>query len=187
MKLLKNIQTHKTKPLNNSTKLKTFKIAGSSISRRMEPFSKLYIEHHYCLLLGWKIKEGMKKKIKRERIGKYVEYFWQNYLRYHLYNEEHFLFGTFNNLRVRKAINQHTEIRELITALASSKKISGKKLLELATMLRTNIEYEETELFRYLSQTLCKADLKNVGEQIAQAHPTLGPDEYEDKFWITER
>ena len=108
-------------------------------------------------------------------------------MRYHLYNEEHFLFGTFNNLRVRKAINQHTEIRELITALASGKKISQIKLLELATMLRTNIEYEETELFRYLSQTLCKADLKNVGEQIAQAHPTLGPDEYEDKFWITER
>ena len=187
MKLLKNIQTHKTKPLNNSAKLKTFKKAGSSVSRRIEPFSKLYIEHHYCLLLGWKIKEGIKKKVKRERIGKYVEHFWQNYLRYHLYNEEHFLFGTSDNLRARKAIIQHTEIRELITALASGKKISQIKLLELATMIKINVEYEETKLFRYLSQTLCKAELKNVGEQITQAHPTLGPDEYEDKFWITER
>lgn len=187
LKSLMNIQTGKPKHLNNSIELNTFKIPGSSISRRIIPLSKLYSEHHFCLLFNWKIKEGIKNKITRQRIYKYIEYFWQNQLRHNFYNEEHFLFSSLSDACIIKAVDQHTEIRGLITEIATSKKTSEKKLVKLVTAIRLNIEYEEMALFPYFKQALSKIDLKNIGQHITEAHNSLEPDRYEDTFWISKK
>ena len=40
-------------------------------------------DHHFGLLSGWKIKQGIKKNISYERIKNYINYHWDNSQSFH--------------------------------------------------------------------------------------------------------
>ena len=52
-------------------------------------FSK---DHHFGLLLVWKIRQGLAKAVDAERISKYVLYFFREDLEKHFQEEERLLF-----------------------------------------------------------------------------------------------
>ena len=52
-------------------------------------FSK---EHHFGLLLVWKIRQGLANAVSAERISRYVLFFFNEDLKFHFREEEELLF-----------------------------------------------------------------------------------------------
>ena len=58
-------------------------------------FSK---DHHFGLLLVWKIRQGLGKSVNAERISKYVVYFFKEDLEKHFKDEELLLFVNYRKV-----------------------------------------------------------------------------------------
>jgi len=74
-------------------------------------------DHHFGLLSGWKIKQGIKKNISYERIKNYINYHWDNSQSFHFDEEEKILFPYSNDELTQRALDEHKEIRELLKTL----------------------------------------------------------------------
>ncbi len=65
--------------------------------KRHPSLQSLSREHHYGLLLSWKIREGFKREVPPERIKKYTNWFWENHLAPHFQFEESYIFPILGN------------------------------------------------------------------------------------------
>jgi hemerythrin-like domain-containing protein len=151
---------------------------------RNEHIKKLSRDHHFSLLFCWKLRQGLKNNLEPQRIGEYVQYFWQQNLQPHFKEEEKILFAAIKDRQVQRAINEHKQIRQQIQDLAnnSGKNDTLKTLARIADMVDDHVRYEERTLFPHLEKKLNKEQLKNIGEQIQKYSSPL-IDQYEDEFW----
>ena len=147
-------------------------------------FSK---DHHFALLLVWKIKEGLNKSIEPSRISKYVIHFFDTDLIHHFKEEENFLFSKLSKedkLRIQ-AETDHDNIYRMIAALR--KKTDDKDLLkQFADILEKHIRFEERELFNYLQENISE----NVLSEIASSLKSIEhePDTaWDDLFWEAKK
>src|SRR5688572_10856128 len=100
-------------------------------------FSK---EHHFGLLLVWKIKQGLATAVAPERISNYVLYFFDEDLQQHFKEEEKMLFPKLpagNPLR-QQAEKEHELIYDIIGRLRNDKK-NEKLLQQFAEALKAHI------------------------------------------------
>ena len=142
---------------------------------------KLSRDHHASLLFCWKIRQGIKYHIEFDRIINYVEYFWNNHLQEHFKEEEKFLFKTFIDENVERAIDEHQKIKELIRRLPTEIADKRNELLsELAETVNQHVRFEERILFPHLEKKLSGEQLEIIGTQIND-EPL--PDNYQDNFW----
>jgi hemerythrin-like domain-containing protein len=118
----------------------------------MVEFSK---DHHFALLLVWKIRQGLRKTIEPARISSYVVHFFDTDLVHHFKDEEEVLFNklsTNNPLRTQ-AETEHKNIKQVIDVLR--KNTGDRNLLKnFADALEKHIRFEERELFDHLEQNL---------------------------------
>ncbi|GIV32634.1 MAG: hypothetical protein KatS3mg031_0169 [Chitinophagales bacterium] len=147
--------------------------------KALQPFSR---EHHHGLLLGWKIRTGLKKKVDPERIKKYCDAFYKYQLLPHFENEESYLFPVLGKSHplVLQAIQQHRQLELLFTQPL----VSVEVLLEIAELLDHHIRFEERVLFNELQRSASKKQL----EKIAKLHPKQTPicttlNAWKDNFW----
>jgi hypothetical protein len=61
--------------------------------QRNKHIKQLSKDHHYSLLFSWKIKQGIRRGVKIERMNKYVQYFRENNMQLHFREEEDILFA----------------------------------------------------------------------------------------------
>src|SRR5512143_2891836 len=83
-------------------------------------FSK---DHHFGLLLVWKIRQGLNKAVDAERISNYVLYFFKEDLGKHFKEEEQLLFSRLpgdDPLR-KQAEADHQSVYKLVTAIEKKK------------------------------------------------------------------
>ena len=142
---------------------------------------KLSQDHHASLLFCWKIRQGIKYHIEFNRLNDYVEYFWTNHLREHFKEEEQFLFGSFPDENIERAIEEHQKIKDLINKLPFE--AAGKQndlLSELAEAVNQHVRFEERILFPHLEKKLSGEQLEMIGSQIND-EPLQ--DNYQDNFW----
>lgn len=150
--------------------------------KRSEHLIRLSREHHSGLLFCWKIRQGLKKNADTERIRKYVEFFWQHDLADHFREEEDILFASKkDDDKVKKALQEHVEIKALIDSITKSKAPEAGMLTALADAVDHHIRYEERELFPYLEATFTPEQLLRIGEQLNAAPSSA--DNYTDEFW----
>jgi iron-sulfur cluster repair protein YtfE (RIC family) len=141
-------------------------------------------DHHFGLLLVWKIKQGLAKHIALERIRDYVVYFFENDLDQHFREEEQTLFPKLpinNALRIR-AEQEHAFIYKLVERLRTEE-VKDTLLREFADRLMDHIRFEERELFALLQETLTDAELEMVaahGNSQADLH-------WADPFWLANQ
>lgn len=140
-------------------------------------------EHHYGLLLVWKIRQGLRLSVEPERIGKYVVYAFGYELEPHFKAEENFLFNRLqedNPLKIQ-AEEEHRVLRELISRL-QEQPADAALLQTFAQTLENHIRFEERSLFNYLQEHFSAEILSAV----EAAHPPLDRDACElwpDRFW----
>lgn len=143
-------------------------------------FSK---DHHFGLLLVWKIRQGQRKGISTARIGSYVSFFYQEDLAQHFADEEEYLFSELpanDPLRLR-AEREHAEVRALVSSI-KHEPYEGLWLTEFAELLERHIRFEERELLNQLQSRMSEQQLlKLLHEVPARPHPK--DDAWEDQFW----
>ena len=83
-------------------------------------FSK---DHHFGLLLIWKIKQCLANAIRVERITNYILYFFEEYLLQHFKEEEQNLFPKLpaDHPLHQQAVNEHEVIYDIISQLRDQK------------------------------------------------------------------
>lgn len=135
-------------------------------------------EHHFGLLLGWKIRQGIKKEVEIDRMKKYITAAWEAEINPHFLNEEKELFVLLKEedpLRIQ-AENEHFDLREKIATLENISK--AESLVGFATALDEHIRFEERVLFPHIEQ-----------QQTFEAYATAmakhndSPHENFDNFW----
>lgn len=143
-------------------------------------FSK---DHHFALLLVWKIRTGLKKLVDPLRISRYVIHFYDTDLIHHFNDEEEILFTKLlvNNKQRVQAEREHRNINELIDELRLN--LSDITLLmKFADYLEKHIRFEERELFHNLQQTISNAVLNEIALTVKTRYHE--PDSiWPDIFW----
>lgn len=143
-------------------------------------FSK---DHHFGLLLVWKIRQGLDKDVDPERISNYVIFFFKEDLGKHFKEEEQLLFCELpvDDVLRKRAETDHLKILNLVEAI-EEKKDDIVLLMQLADELEKHIRFEERELFNHLQNKIKPDDL----ERIAKRFPSSSKDideEWKDVFW----
>lgn len=141
-------------------------------------------DHHFGLLLVWKIRQGLKKSIDPGRIGKYVLFFFSEDLLKHFSDEEKLLFSCLraDDLLRIQAEEDHAVIYQLIKDIRSQTADTGL-LTQLADRLEKHIRFEERELFNHL-QTLIGADTLALLEKRIGNDSKEIDEKWDDIFWI---
>jgi len=145
------------------------------------PLSK---EHHFGLLLVWKIRQGINFKVDPERIGKYVLHFFQHDLEEHFKSEENQVFNKMpeKDPLILQAIAEHEKLYDIIHQLKSGS-VSTASLEEFAELLEKHIRFEERHLFPHLQNTLTDETLVSLQKELEMQHATCEIP-WEDEFWI---
>lgn len=140
-------------------------------------------DHHFGLLLVWKIRQGVKNKIEKERIGEYVKMYFHFDLKSHFDDEEKFLLPLLpqtNLLRV-KLEKEHKELKQYIAEIIKGT-FQYETLDKFASLLESHIRFEEREFFQHL-QKVVDLDTVYFTEKKGNHHQKNLDENWKDKFW----
>ncbi len=154
--------------------------------KRSQALIQFSREHHFGLLLVWKIREGFKKNIESERIGNYTIFFFENELTQHFKEEEKDLFSKLSadDLLRKQAFAEHERIYSLISRIEKDKE-NINLLKEFADTLESHIRFEERTLFNHLQQHLSAGELKELEDSNSKREGDAD-DKWDDHFWISK-
>jgi hemerythrin-like domain-containing protein len=147
-------------------------------SRELAPLSR---EHHEALLLGWKLRQGIRYNTEASLMGRYTQWFLQHHLEEHFAKEEEgfarILPGTHPMIVRMKA--DHATIKSQVSSLANN--ASYMALEELAQKITDHVRFEERELFPLIEQTATPEQLQSILE-----HGSKNPSsvEWNQEFWV---
>lgn len=144
--------------------------------KRHEALIPLSRDHHFGLLLSWKINQGLKFQIPKERIANYLEWFWKSHLKQHFFEEEQFIFPILgeNHEMVKRALREHQLLENLIQ--------NKESFAEFTSLINEHIRFEERELFNEIQKIATKDQLENISKIEHQAFV----ENWEDQFWIKQ-
>jgi len=140
-------------------------------------------DHHFGLLLVWKIRQGLAKGVDITRIANYVLYAFDNDLRQHFKEEEELMFNKLPELDTlrKQAENEHAAIYSLVEKLRSE--LTNHQLLtKFAQLLQDHIRFEERVLFPHMEKTFSTADLDIVATYGGNTPGEIDAG-WEDQFW----
>ncbi|MGC4232113.1 MAG: hypothetical protein QM594_03820 [Niabella sp.] len=145
------------------------------------PFSR---EHHGALLFCWKIRWGIHLNVSLQRIRRYVQWFWENYLKPHQDEEGKLLFFDHTDTLVQKALDEHAALSENFEDIITGSKQDNAHFLALVDFLEEHTRYEERILFPHLENELSGPQLVQIGRVLYEEsrNRTAGED-YDDEFW----
>ena len=140
----------------------------------LQQFSR---EHHFGLLLCWKIREGFRKEIEPERMKKYTDWFFQTHLKPHFEAEEKYMFTLLSDedKLKKRAIKEHRRLERLFEENEDVK----RSLSLIEEELEQHIRFEERNLFGEIQKVATEEEL----EAIEKMHQELLVDDWEDEFW----
>ncbi|ULQ51792.1 hemerythrin domain-containing protein [Flavihumibacter fluvii] len=143
-------------------------------------FSK---DHHFGLLLVWKIRQGLNKPVSPDRISDYVLYFFKEDLEKHFKAEEELLFGKLppEDILRQQAEAEHRELCSLIARLTVQKQETSL-LTQFADALEKHIRFEERELFNHLQLHIPANDLAAIALRMPNDNKAID-DKWPDIFW----
>ena len=143
-------------------------------------FSK---DHHFGLLLVWKIRQGLNRVINAERISNYVLFFFKEDLKKHFKEEEQLLFCKLpvDDVLRKQAEADHQVINQLVGAIRENKN-DTVLLNQLADELEKHIRFEERELFNHLQNNIKEHDLEVIEKRFSNNSKAIDG-KWKDNFW----
>lgn len=152
--------------------------------KRNKNLVELSKDHHHGLLLGWKIKQGLKKNVAIQEMIDYIQHYAQEALFPHFDEEENQLLPFISSedpYRLR-TIDEHRNLRQMFESLANVGNHNEESLLGFAAALDAHIRFEERELFPYMENLLNDDELDEIGRLIADLHHPY-VENYPNEFW----
>ena len=147
--------------------------------KRHEALKSLSREHHHGLLLCWKIRQGIRKKVELSRIKAYTDWFKTHYLYPHFKAEEQYIFpvlGDENEL-VKRALKEHRRLKRLFAQNTDV----AIALNSIEEELDKHIRFEERVLFNEIQEVASAEQLL----EIEKHHNGIqfSDDDWPDHFW----
>jgi hemerythrin-like domain-containing protein len=141
-------------------------------------------DHHHGLLLGWKVRQGLKAKVDVKVIAEYIQYFANEALIDHFKEEEEILLKYLpaDDTFKERTLREHGDILCRVQLLDEPANINPESLLGIAGLLDLHIRFEEREFFPYLEQKLSADELNEVGLAIKEIHTPFN-DSFSNEFW----
>ncbi|MCZ2101230.1 MAG: hypothetical protein LC107_06810 [Chitinophagales bacterium] len=138
-------------------------------------------EHHYGLLLSWKIREGLKNNIAPERIKRYTDWFYEKYQKAHFDIEEQFIYPILSSDHplIVQAIQEHRHIE----ALFHQEDNLTDMLMALEKAMEAHIRFEERNLFNQIQEVATPEQLQLIEDN----HNQPFEDTWEDEFWVRSK
>jgi hypothetical protein len=128
--------------------------------KRNETLKPLSRDHHQGLLLCWKIRQGIKLNIEPGRIKKYLDWFWDSYLKPLFEIEELYVFpvlGSKNEL-VQQTLAEHRRLKRLF----ENKDDLSKTISLIEEELGKHIRFEERVLFNAIQSVASSEQLIQI-------------------------
>lgn len=146
--------------------------------KRHEALVQLSRDHHFGLLLCWKLKEGLKKNIEPERMAKYIQLFYSHNIAPHFQEEEDTIFRILgpDHYLIKEAMEQHRDMKNRV----GSKLNTAQEIEEFRELLERHIRTEERQIFPEIERQATEAQLE---ELLQLDHAALKEPDYEDVFW----
>lgn len=147
--------------------------------KREKALHPLSHDHHHGLLLCWKIRTGINKKIPPERMKNYADWFYSEHLIPHFELEEKYLFPILgsDHEMVTKAIAEHRRLQHLFT----SENYTEENLKLIETELEQHIRFEERILLNEIQKFATSEDLETFNYN----HPKEKfKENTSDEFWM---
>ncbi|WP_226064329.1 hemerythrin domain-containing protein [Kaistella polysaccharea] len=146
--------------------------------KRHEALVQLSRDHHFGLLLGWKLKEGLKREVSVERMEKYIKLFYLHNLKPHFNEEEETIFKVLgeDHPMIKEAISQHRTFQKMIEDGFTT----PDQIETFRALLELHIRTEERQIFPEIEKQATNEQLQNLLEQ---HYPELKEPEYDDIFW----
>ncbi|MGN5955721.1 hemerythrin domain-containing protein [Sphingobacterium lactis] len=123
----------------------------------LQPLSR---EHHFALLLCWKIRKGLQNSVDPERIGAYVKEMWKHQLSEHFELEEKFLYPIIGHQHeyILDAIADHRLLKWLILL----EPFTTLTLARIEKNLASHIRLEERVIFPEIQKVATEEQLEIV-------------------------
>ena len=146
--------------------------------KRHEALVQLSRDHHFGLLLCWKLKEGLKREISVERMSKYIGLFYQQNLKPHFAEEEETIFKVLGEEHplIKEAISQHRIFQKMIEDGFKT----PEQIEHFRALLELHIRTEERQIFPEIENQATDKQLEDI---LKLDHPELKEPEYDDIFW----
>lgn len=146
--------------------------------KRHDALVQLSRDHHFGLLLCWKLKEGLKKEIAVERMEKYIRLFYSTNLKDHFAEEEESIFKILGNDHplIVEAISQHQIFRKMVENGFKN----PEEIETFRALLELHIRTEERVIFPEIEKQATDEQLEAI---LNLNHPELKEPEFDDLFW----
>lgn len=128
--------------------------------KRIEELKPISRDHHFSLLLCWKIKTAFSKQISPDRVKRYVDWFYQEHILEHFELEENYVFpvlGKESEL-VLRALQDHKRLKVLFEQDGAL----IKNLRSIENELEQHIRFEERVLFEKIQEVASEKELKTI-------------------------
>lgn len=136
-------------------------------------------DHHFGLLVCWKIKTGLNKKVEPARIKKFCNFFYEKVLRTHFIAEEKYIFPVLgkDDELIKRAMKEHHLLRKLFEDVDED--IQNLALIE--RHLEEHIRFEERELFNKIEAVATEEQLQTIGNIKSEDVKLI--ESWKDNFW----
>ena len=143
--------------------------------KRHEALVQLSRDHHFGLLLCWKLKEGLKREVSVERMSKYIGLFYLQNLKPHFAGEEESIFKVLGEEHplIKETISQHRIFKKMIEDGFKT----PDQIEEFRALLELHIRTEERQIFPEIETQATDQQLEDL---LKLDHPELKEPEYDD-------
>ncbi len=151
--------------------------------KRHEALIHFSRDHHFGLLLTWKIRQGLKKNVATERISNYILFFYENDLKKHFADEEKHLFSQLSPVDALyiQVMKEHEDIYRLIASIEKNP-ASTTVPSDFADTLEKHIRFEERVLFNHMQNIFTAEKLETILSLHTHHHCNVD-DRWNDHFW----
>lgn len=137
-------------------------------------------DHHFGLLVCWKINTGLNKEVELKRIKRFCNFFYETHLNNHFIAEEKYIFPVLGNddKLIKRAMKEHQFLRQLF----EDEDIDIQNLTLIDKHLKEHIRFEERELFSKIEAVASEEQLLKISNIKSEDIKTL--ESWKDEFWI---
>lgn len=148
--------------------------------RRNVNLIKFSHEHHHGLVFCSRLQKV--NQASDNILRSYVNEFWDYYLLEHFNNEEKLFLPLLDKNEITlQFIQEHKQIKKLVSNIKTSKKEIHNLALELASLLKAHIRFEERILFPYLEKELSFDELETIGKALEKIE--ISSHCFSHQFW----
>ena len=154
--------------------------------KRDENLKTLSWEHHFGLVVAFRLQQGLKNGAATTVMKKYILHIWEHALRHHFRQEEDVINPALKKSHegkkvIQQMMDEHQTFRDLIMQIKTGK-VKTDQIKIFADILNRHIRFEERQLFPFLETHTSREELAEIGDFLRRNYSPACHD-WQPVFW----